>query len=368
MKICFIANSINPHVGLGRVVHSLAGEFSSRGHTIGILVPKGEIAYPVSYVTLKGNLQNPIRFIIDIIKIRRFVCTYDVLVAFDARPVGIITHLACIGLHKKIIIQTLGTYALFEKRSIVKNFLIEWIYKKSAKVFVINSFVKKCIEESKKGFIFGQNLAYVPVGVNTKLFFVNPRPSYQYARRYILSVGAIKPRKGQLKSVLAFIKIADEFPDLNYILVGDIDEQIKYIHQIRQAVKNANLSDRVHLLQKISDTELIDLYSGAEFFVLIPTTTKEFIEGFGMVYLEAALCGATSIGTWNTGAEAAIEHKKSGLLVTEDISEIANAMKKLLSYKDIRDSYRVYARKRALLYDWSKIVDLYEAEIMNILK
>jgi phosphatidyl-myo-inositol dimannoside synthase len=365
MKICLVTNDINPHVGLGRVVNSLADEFAIRGNTVGIIAPEGKILYDTLHVTLRIDFTHPVRSFNELLKIRKFVGPYDVIVAFDPRPVGILTHLACLGLNKKIIIQTLGTYALFEK-NIFKNYLIAWVYKTSAKVFVINSFVKRCIEDSRKGFSFGSNLANVPVGVDTKLFYIHSDPSFLFGPQYILSVGAIKPRKGQLKSILAFIEIAPEFPNLNYVLVGDIDEQIEYIHQIRAAIEKAELTKRVHLIEKISDTELIDLYSGAYFFILTPTTTKEFIEGFGMVYLEAALCGIPSIGTWNTGAEAAIAHQRSGLLVSEQVEDIAEGMRFMLLNGNEREAYGLYARKRALMYDWKKIVDLYEKEILTI--
>ena len=363
MKICFITSDVNPHAGLGRVVNSLASEFSLRGYEVGIVSPVGSNDFDSCSIPLRLNYRHPLLFFMDLLKMRGFLKRYDILVAFDPKPVGVLTYIANVGLNKKIILQTLGTYALFEHNKIIKNFFIELVYKKVFKVFVINSFVKKCIEESKKGFAFGDNLSFVPVGVDTKLFYINTSPSYTYAAKYIISVGGIKLRKGQFKSVQAFIKISDEFPDLHYVLVGDVYEDVEYIGQIRSVISKANLDHRIHFLQKISDEELIDLYSGSQFFVLTPTTTKEFIEGFGMVYLEAALCGATSLGTKNTGAEAAIEHKKSGLLVSEEVDDIAQGMKDLLCNPLEREVYKKYARERALLYDWTKIVDLYEKEI-----
>ncbi len=366
MKICFVTVDTNPHIGLGRVVCALSDELSRRGHTVGIITSKGESVYPMICIPLSVHKKQPVRLFKNLLAIRRFVSNYDVVVVFDPRPVGIIVHAACLGLRTKIIMQTLGTYALFESHNFFKNLLIAFTYKHSYKVFVINDFVKRCIESSKKNFSFGSNMSIVPVGVDIKLFHEVAHPSYVFGESYILSVGAIKPRKGQLKSVEAFCAIADEFPKLQYVIVGDIEENHEYIGLIRKCITDAHLEHRVHMQEKISDEKLIDLYSGAEFFILTPTTTKEFIEGFGMVYLEAALCGATAIGTRNTGAEAAIEDKKSGLLVDEDVESIVEAMRLLLSSASVKTEYKQYAKERALLYDWSHIADLYEKELMDI--
>lgn len=364
MKICFIASDVNEKSGLGRVVHALAKELAHRGHTIGIVSNESILGFDSCPVSVKASYKSLFRTFADVLRMRRFFKKYDVLVTFDVRPAGILTYIASYGLGKKIIVHALGTYALFEEKSILKNYLINKVYSSASKVFVINPFVRKCIEESNSSFSFGTNLAYVPVGVDTSLFKKNPHPSYTYAQEYILSVGAIKERKGQLKSVQAFIKLADVFPQLHYIIVGDIYEHVGYINKIREEIRKANVTHRVHFLQKINDTELMDLYSGAQFFVLTPTTTKEAIEGFGLVYLEAALCGATAIGTWGTGAEAAIEHQKSGLLSGEDITELSNIMKQLLQDESKRKSYAEYARERALMYDWKEIANEYEKNLV----
>ena len=365
MKICFLTKSVYKHAGLGRVVHSLADELTARGHEIGVVAPAGETQYKASFVSLQLNVRTPLTLIRELWQIRKFVRDYDVLVALDPRPVGIIAHLACIGLGKKIIIQCLGTYALFEEHAPIKNTLMKWAYARSAKVFVINSFVQKCIEASLSHFSFGSNMAHVPVGVDTKLFYTQKPPTHTYARHYIVSVGALKPRKGQLQSLKAFCTIATAFPDLHYVIVGDTDDP-GYLKDIKAAIAEAGLQERVHLVQKISDAELIDLYSGAQFFILTPTSTAKAIEGFGMVYIEAALCGVTAIGTWNTGAEAAIEHEKSGLLVHESVEDIAEGMSALLSDETKRVAYAKYAKQRAGTFDWTYIVDRYEQEINSI--
>ncbi|MEK7639419.1 MAG: glycosyltransferase family 4 protein [Patescibacteria group bacterium] len=368
MKICIVTNSTNPGAGLGRVVVSLAKKFFEKQHHVGIVSSENRSVTNTDFLNLSLdlNVARIIRSVEALYRLRQFLRQYDVVLAFDVRPVGIFVHLACIGIRKPIFIQTLGTYSLFEPGFKLKNLLMSWVYRASFRIFIINTFVKKSIENSKPGFKFGKNLATIPVGVDTKLFHTVNSPTYTYGRPYILSVGAIKERKGQLRSIQAFSKVSEKFPDLHYVVVGDHNELDPYFVEIKHLIEAENITHRVHFVQKISDDDLMDLYSGAEFFILLPVSTKEFIEGFGMVYLEAALCGATSIGTYDTGAEAAIKHGVTGLLVNDTIPEITSAMELLLTDKKTRDLYRHHAKVNALSYDWSYIADMYEQEFLHI--
>lgn len=370
MEICFLTSSVHSKAGLWRVVQSLADELSDRGHEIKIVATSGcSDRYKTENLSFKMRLQQPVDFIRRAMRLRRFVKDADVLVAFDPRPVGIFTKIACIGLSKKMILQTLGSYALFEQSAPLKNTLIAWVYRSFDRVFVINSFVEECIEKSYPGFAFGNNMRYVEVGVNTELFYKKNNPLCRFSSNYILSVGAVKYRKGQLKSLRAFIEIAKRNKNLDYIIVGNQNHEPKYVKKIMNEIERAgeDIKRRVIFVEEVSDEELVDLYSGARFFVLTPASSEGSIEGFGMVYIEAALCGVTSVGTFHTGAEAAIENEKSGILVTNTVEDIAAGMQLLLKDQDKVDQLAEYAHERALKFDWKFIVDKYEKEIADIM-
>lgn len=366
MKICFIADNIDRKAGLGRMVCSIADQLKKRGHEIGFVVSSGVTDHDLLKVSFRFFKFRPYKNLIDLVRIRKFVKNYDVIVCFDVQPAGILAHLATIGRSDVIVVHSLGTYSLFLPNTGVKNFFIKKVFDMSNRVFLINDFVKRKIEESRPGFRFGSNTTFVPVGVDTKLFYKRESMSNVCIDDYIISVGAIKPRKGQLESVKAFHSISKRYPDLFFVIVGSQTDSSSYYRRVKKYVKENKLNQRTIFLEGIDDQTLINLYNGAKFFVLTPVSTRRTIEGFGMVYIESALCGITSIGTFDTGAEAAIVDGETGCLVECSQTEIAKAMITLIDDKELCARYAHNAIQRARTFDWSFVVDLYESELNDI--
>lgn len=365
MKICLVASNLNAGAGLGRMVSNIARELEDRGHEIGFVLGSGTSHHNFVNVTFGFKKSNLVSFAKSLWHVRKFMGHYDYIVCYDVRPAGIIATLASIGTKNKVIVHSLGTYSLFLSGERLKNFLIAWVYKKAFRIFVINEFVKEKILESNKSFSFQMNQVFVPVGVETKNFLRKSDGPPIVSGDYILSVGAIKQRKGQLKVLEAFKKISAAYPDLKYVIVGSTKDSHSYYQEMTSFISENKLSENVVFIENINDDELINLYTRAVFFILTPISTDKFIEGFGMVYIESALCGKTSIGTLDTGAVAAIEHMNTGLLVNSSVDDVAGAMTKLLSDRVLRQELEKNAYTRALTFDWKNVVDLYEAEFLS---
>jgi glycosyltransferase involved in cell wall biosynthesis len=75
------------------------------------------------------------------------------------------------------------------------------------------------------------------------------------------------------------------------------------------------------------------LYEKCDIFVL-----PSMEEGFGMVLVEAQLCGKPVVGVKSGGILDIIEHEKTGLLVEpEDSQSLASAIEKLLTDEDFAE-------------------------------
>ena len=61
--------------------------------------------------------------------------------------------------------------------------------------------------------------------------------------------------------------------------------------------------------------EIVSLYNLADLFVLLSREEPPDVEGFGLVFLEAAACGLPSLGGRSGGIPEAIEEGRSGWLV-----------------------------------------------------
>jgi len=362
MRICIVVNNLNPNVGWGRLALKVTEGFRNKGHYVGFVIEKkpAGLDSPNLVVPLGlSSLKNLLRLPFNLLQIRNFIKSYDVVLCYDVNPNAIILNMANLWQKKKVIIHALATYSLLGKGTPIRNFFMRWAYHRAVKVLVVSEFTKQQIEKS--GFKL-RDYAIVPVGVDSNFFHTLSLENKRTAYPFILTVGALKPRKGYHISIPAFKLIADEFPDLKYVIIG-YQTMAPYFNELKKLIFESGLKDRVVFLEKISDEDLLRYYNDAELFVMTSITEPDTVEGFGMVYLEAGACGIPVVGAYNTGAEAAIKDNINGFLVRHDPVEIANAMRKILSDKNLARNLGINGIKRAKEFDWTNVIKLYEDSI-----
>lgn len=360
MKICIVVDNLNPNVGWGRLAMKVAEGFKANGHEVGFIIEKKDTSILSKLtVPLKLSFKNLLFLPLTLLRIRNFIKSYDVVLCYDVNPNAIILNMANLWQKKKIVIHALATYSLLGRGTPIRNFFIRWAYRRAKKVLVVSEFTKRQIEKS--GFKLKGEIV-VPVGVDTNFFHPISPDSKIFSQLFILTVGALKPRKGYHLSIPAFKLIAQEFPDLKYVIIGN-QNMTQYYNELKETVFGLKLNERVVFMEKISDDDLLRYYNSAELFIMISTTDPDAFEGFGMVYLEAGACGIPVIGADNTGAEAAISNNVNGFLVQHDPIEIAAAMRKILSDKSLAKTLGANGIKRAQEFDWANIIKLYEDSI-----
>jgi lipopolysaccharide/colanic/teichoic acid biosynthesis glycosyltransferase len=162
----------------------------------------------------------------------------------------------------------------------------------------------------------------------------------------VLFVGRLVPYKG-LDVLLRAVKGLDAVT----VIVGDGPERIPLT---AQAI-DAGLNDRVRFLGHISDDELLAWYHACDLLVL-PSVTRQ--EAFGMVQLEAMLCGHPVISTeLGTGTSWVNQHERTGLVVKAgDVTELRGAIERLTRDHELRDQLGDAARKR--------VIEMFTAETM----
>lgn len=354
MKICIVVDNLNQKAGWGRLALKLKENLSKAGVQVGFVTQLnfgGE--RDVLTVPLRNfSWKSPLALFTTILKIRKFANNYDTILCFDANPYGVLVAAAIFGKKNKFVLYAIGSYSLLTS-SIFRNFFIYFAYARASKVLVVSEFVKKQIEKSG---LYIKHSFVQPVGVDQNFFYPTVNRPNSVSGNYIVSVGALKYRKGFHLSIDAFALVASEFPYLKYIIVGN-GEDDEYAHSLYMQIKRLHLEDRVKIVGNVSDDELRSLYTFAEFFLLTPITEPNAIEGFGMVYLEAACCGITAIGNLDTGAQEAIIHGETGLLVDPNKGDIANAMRMLIKDTDYRTILSQKAKERAASFEWSRVTD-----------
>lgn len=137
--------------------------------------------------------------------------------------------------------------------------------------------------------------------------------------------------KGYDKVMEAMAKLKSEgMLKIRYVLAGKYDEQEK--KRIEQQVQHFNLGDDVQLTGFLDEADLVPFYQMADMYIM---PSKK--EGFGIVFIEALVCGLPAIGGNADGTVDALQNGETGQLVNPDsVQEIAHA---------IKQSYEQHARQ-----------------------
>jgi glycosyltransferase involved in cell wall biosynthesis len=162
----------------------------------------------------------------------------------------------------------------------------------------------------------------------------------------LLSVGRLTARKGQSKVIEAINNLKPDFPNLKYLIVGNGPERT----YLENMIKSRKLSDRIVILDDVSDRIISKYYAACDIFVL-PNTfiPPNDVEGFGIVFLEANLYGKPVIAGKSGGVIEAVQHKKTGLLINpDDSSELEQSIVTLINNPNLRTQLGEYGRNRVL--------------------
>jgi phosphatidylinositol alpha-1,6-mannosyltransferase len=148
-------------------------------------------------------------------------------------------------------------------------------------------------------------------------------------RPVVLTVGRLVPRKGHLVLAEALENISEP---AHWMVIGRGSELGEFV----ATVKRRRLVERVHIVDAVAKTELALLYNACDVFALTPEVreTDGLVdsEGFGLVYLEAAACGAPVLASDSAGCREAVVAGGTGLLVDpRDAGAVARALSRLLA-------------------------------------
>jgi glycosyltransferase involved in cell wall biosynthesis len=176
----------------------------------------------------------------------------------------------------------------------------------------------------------------------------NRLPTKGIGRPYLLNVSSFWPYKNQLKLIYAYAQLIRErgIPH-ELVFVGGSD-QPAYSAQIRAAVTQLGLEDRVRFVGYLRHSELAYFYRGADVFVY-----PSLFETFGLTLLEAMACG-TPVVCSNRSSLPEIAGGAAFDVNPELSEEIAAAIWRVLTEEDLRKSLVQKGLARASDFSWEK--------------
>jgi phosphatidylinositol alpha-1,6-mannosyltransferase len=185
----------------------------------------------------------------------------------------------------------------------------------------------------------------------------------------IVSSGGVKARKGTLPLVRAVAKVREVLPNVECHILGSLNAEPPYLEQVKAEIGRLKLEDTVYLHGFVSDEELQDWYAKATVFALPSINAGWKFEGFGLATLEASAAGLAVIGTRDCGAEDAIDHEETGLLISQEhiAEELPRALLDLLNNREKAAQMGIAGRQKAKSYAWDDVakqfISLYKSKL-----
>lgn len=197
----------------------------------------------------------------------------------------------------------------------------------------------------------GEIIQVVPMGVNPR--FGRRVDDDDVARiagvrgPYVLAVGTLEPRKNLVSTIAAVERLARDGLDIPLVVAGGKgwrDDQLR--------ARIAGSAARILPVGRVSDDELISLYSGASCLVF-----PSLYEGFGLPVLEAMACGVPVVAADTTSTPEVVGD--AGILVSPlDVDAIAAGIRSVVDSPDFTADLRARGMERAAEFTWARTTQM----------
>jgi phosphatidylinositol alpha-1,6-mannosyltransferase len=205
-------------------------------------------------------------------------------------------------------------------------------------------------------------LRVVPLGTNPQRFRPDPEAARRFrearalpAGRWLVTVARLVPHKGIDTGIEVLARLADEFPELRYAVVG----RGAYADALRSLADELGVADRFHLITDVGDEELPGAFAMAEIYLGLSRESGLDAEGFGIALLEAGASGVPVVAGASGGIADAVSDGETGVLVTPgDPEPAADAVRHLLADPALARRLGDAGRDRVLArFTWQRVVD-----------
>ena len=174
---------------------------------------------------------------------------------------------------------------------------------------------------------------------------------------YILSAGAISPRKNTRRIIQALSRLKDRIPH-HLVLVGGKGWSDELVHS---ELASSGISDRVHLTGYTTDAQLKGLFAGASVYV-----HPSLYEGFGLTVLEAMAQGCPVV-TSDVYSLPEVAGDAGILVDPTSVSEIADAIEGICIDSAFASDLAARGRERIKAFSWGDcaagVIDVYRRVI-----
>ncbi|MFC7062975.1 glycosyltransferase [Halobacillus seohaensis] len=172
-------------------------------------------------------------------------------------------------------------------------------------------------------------ITVMSMGVNRQVFFpvdknqAKQNLDLEESHTHLLFVGNIIEAKGLLELVTAFGQLKMNNDKLNLHIVGQ-PKQESFLNELKTILRKDNIKD-VHFHGTLPQNEVAKWMSAADIFVL-----PSYIEGFGLVAVEAMSCRTPVVGTDVGGLSHLLKDNHGILVKPKNTSSLREGIQRLL--------------------------------------
>jgi teichuronic acid biosynthesis glycosyltransferase TuaC len=281
---------------------------------------------------------------------------FDLIHAHYASPNGVIALLAKRWMEIPVVVSVHGADVNFTaQQNRVSRKVIQWVFEQSDYILANSSWTAGKIEK------FGgkaEKIEIIHQAGTPPLEFVKPlhRETGNHSIK-LLSVGYLYKSKGHEFAIKAAKRLIDDGYSIHYIIIGDGNE----LSNLKDLVRSLGIEDAVVFLGAKPQNEVWQYYSESDIFLL-----PSYVEGFGLVFLEALSMGIPAIGCEGTGGPEDINQLGDCMYLVKqrDVDSIVQALKELIDDPVLRKKMGEEGRRIAAEnFSWSgmaaKTYDVY---------
>ena len=175
----------------------------------------------------------------------------------------------------------------------------------------------------------------------------------------LLTLSRLEPRKGVDQVIRSLPALVRRYPDLVYYVGGGGADRAR----LEALAQELGVSSHVRFLGFVPEALKPALYAAVDVFAMPVRRDGDSVEGFGIVYMEAAYYGTPSLAGSEGGAVDAVLDGQTGLVVDGlDVDAITAQLDRLCGDRALRDRLGGAARERARTeFSWSHAVQTYIA-------
>jgi len=168
----------------------------------------------------------------------------------------------------------------------------------------------------------------------------------------VATVARMEARKNQAGVLRALAQLRREGLDVAYVCAGDGHERAA----LTQLAGELAIADRVRFPGPVSESQKRAIFAAADVHAMPSVQLGEMIEGFGIVFLEAAAAGVPSICGNSGGQMEAVRDGETGLVVDgREPANIAAALRQLVENPERRRDMGRNGRRWAARFDWEQV-------------